>query len=113
MAKNGMSHPRGANLSGGRPPAPKKGAPVWMWLALGGLAIVMIGSLLVARAGGQSAAGSALQAGKPRLSVDRESIDFGTVAMEKLVKATFKLTNSGDKPLTINEQPQVQVLAGC
>ena len=29
------------------------------------------------------------------------------------VKATFKLTNVGDKPLTIAGKPEVQVLQGC
>jgi len=51
--------------------------------------------------------------GQPRLSVDRTQVDFGKVPMDKMVKATFIVTNIGDKPLQIVSEPTVKVAKGC
>jgi len=47
------------------------------------------------------------------LTVDRELIDFGEVPVEKVVKATFLLQNTGGDTLRIISQPQVRVVEGC
>ncbi len=49
----------------------------------------------------------------PRLSVDRERIDFGRVPLDKSVRAEFTVTNTGDRPLTLDASAPVQVLQGC
>ena len=48
-----------------------------------------------------------------RLSVDRSTIDFGKVPLDVPVKATFKLQNVGDQPLTIKGEPRVELVQGC
>ncbi len=49
----------------------------------------------------------------PRLAVDREKIDFGRVPLDKTVRAEFKITNAGDRTLTLDASAPVQVLEGC
>ncbi len=109
MTKNNRGNARGATQASVRRAREKQGIPGVLWLALGGLILLIAGVLLIWRPGG----GAPLVAGKPSLTVDRDRIDFGTVPMDKPVKAVFKLTNVGDRPLTINGQPQVEVVEGC
>ncbi len=52
-------------------------------------------------------------AGRPSLVADRQQIDFGKVPLDIPVKATFKLTNVGDQPLQVLNQPVVEVKQGC
>jgi hypothetical protein len=114
LAKNGNTHSRSAGLAKGRQPVRKGAIPTALWLALGGLVVVIVGVLLIWRPGGGAPSAVAPQVtGKAKLAVDRDAIDFGTLPLDKTVKATFKLTNVGDKPLTISGQPQVEVLTGC
>jgi hypothetical protein len=56
---------------------------------------------------------AAQYAGGPRLSVDTDTIDFGTVRFEKFVTARFRLRNVGDQPLRIAANPPVDVVEGC
>jgi hypothetical protein len=51
--------------------------------------------------------------GGPRLAVDREEIDFGSVRFDKMVQARFRLKNVGDQPLQIATAPRVEVVEGC
>lgn len=56
---------------------------------------------------------AAQYAGGPRLSVNTDTIDFGTVRFEKFVTARFLLRNVGDQPLRIASNPPVDVVEGC
>ncbi len=49
----------------------------------------------------------------PRLAVDRTRIDFGKVPLDVPVRATFRLSNIGDRPLKLLNQPVVEVKQGC
>jgi hypothetical protein len=51
--------------------------------------------------------------GGPRLWVDSDFIDFGTVRFEKHVTARFRLRNVGDQPLRLASNPPVEVVEGC
>lgn len=51
--------------------------------------------------------------GAPRLAVDREAVDLGVQPVDRLVTASFQLTNLGDAPLHILGEPSVQLLEGC
>lgn len=51
--------------------------------------------------------------GAPSLKVDQEKIDLGEVRLGKTVNVSFKLTNVGDQPLIIEENPYVEVVEGC
>ena len=75
----------------------------------------IVGVLLLSNLGrGSSSAGSPAQVtGQPVLALDREQINFGKVPLDKPVKATFKISNAGDRPLQILNQPVVEVKQGC
>jgi hypothetical protein len=83
------------------------------------LSALLMGALLAACVsvpGGQpatGATGATTITGQPRLSVDRTQIDFGKQQISKPVKATFVLTNVGDKPLQILGEPAIRVAQGC
>ncbi len=120
MAKNATrnnSRPGSRNTRPVRGRQARRGLPPVAWLALGGLVLVVVGLFFVR----QSLAGptntapaAAIQVtGKPKLAVDRASIDFGRVPLDQPVKAVFKLTNVGDKPLTLAGVPVVEALKGC
>ena len=87
------------------------------------LAIVMVvavaAAVLLLQSAKQPATGASTGtsglpgAGRPQLVVDQEQIDFGSVPVDKMVKASFKLTNAGDEPLTISAPPVAEVVEGC
>lgn len=54
-----------------------------------------------------------LATGMARLVVDQKLVDFGSVPLDIPLRAIFKLTNGGDQPLRILDQPVVEVKQGC
>ncbi|HEX9115623.1 MAG TPA: hypothetical protein VGA61_06110 [Anaerolineae bacterium] len=114
MAKANRPGGKSARRANGRA-ATRRGVPAVAWIALGGLILVLAGLLLTRQSLSSTATAPAghLVAGKPKLAVDRETIDLGRVPLDKPVTATFKLTNLGDQPLKLAEVPAVQVVKGC
>jgi hypothetical protein len=51
--------------------------------------------------------------GGPRLRVDRDYVDLGTVRFDSFVTARFSLRNVGDQPLSISANPKVDAVEGC
>jgi hypothetical protein len=51
--------------------------------------------------------------GGPRLVVDKELVDFGTVRFNKMVNARFLLRNVGDQPLKLAVDQRVEAIEGC
>lgn len=50
----------------------------------------------------------------PRLAVDRERLDLGTLTYNQPARAVFTLTNTGDQPLQIaRRQIQTKLIEGC
>ncbi len=49
----------------------------------------------------------------PRLQVDQEKVDLGDQHFGTTVRATFKLTNTGDGTLTLNPPQIATVVQGC
>lgn len=106
----------GAARSTSRPVAapPARRRPWAMWAGLAG-GIVLAALALTAFLAWQDSrnANSPTTGGAPNLEVDQTRIDFGDVPMSKLVKASFKLSNTGDGPLKISAPPVPEVLEGC
>jgi hypothetical protein len=94
---------------------PPKRTPLSLYLAGGAVLLVLVGIALLSGLGrGSSGSNGAPQVvGQPKLAVDREQIDFGRVPLNIPVRATFKLSNLGDQPLQILNQPVVEVKQGC
>ncbi len=95
--------------------APPPRSP-WPLVVAGiGAALIIVVGFLVWR-GNNSApkASTPVQvAGNPKLSVDRDTIDFGKVQLGQTVQAQFKLKDVGDQPLRIVGQPRVELVKGC
>jgi len=89
----------------------------WLpFIAVGAAILLIVLGLALIRRPGDPASTSgnpALATNMPRLAVDQKSIDFGKVPLDIPVKASFKLTNVGDQPLQILNQPVVEVKQGC
>jgi len=54
-----------------------------------------------------------LSGGTPRLAVDQEKIDWGTLKDGTKKVITITVTNTGDGTLRFRERPYVQVVEGC
>lgn len=73
-------------------------------LALLGAGMVAYGSFAPANVSG---------ANGPRLQVDREQVDLGDQHFGATVRATFKVTNTGDGSLSLNVAKIATVVQGC
>jgi hypothetical protein len=51
--------------------------------------------------------------GAPRVSVPEDTIDYGDVELGTTVTTEFDVRNTGDQPLVILGEPQVEVVEGC
>lgn len=88
----------------------------WLWLAVGGALLLIVGGLGLVWAmpgAGGPAAVPAGEGGTPRLEVDQIVVDEGDVKIDTMVRTSFRLTNAGDAPLQILGEPQVQLVEGC
>ena len=100
-------------------PSPKRGRWPFVVLAIVLVVAAAAAAVLLLQSAKQPATGALTGtsapagAGRPQLVVDQEQIDFGSVPVNKMVKASFKLTNAGDTPLTLSVPPVAQVVEGC
>jgi hypothetical protein len=51
--------------------------------------------------------------GAPRVMVPQDSIDYGDVKLGTTITTTFDVRNTGDQPLVILGEPQVELVEGC
>ncbi len=83
------------------------------------LPIAMIGGILLLIGAGllillrQPAGEPVTVNGRPSLAISQEQIDLGDVQVNRMVKASFTLSNTGDEPLIISHSPVAEVLEGC
>ena len=90
-----------------------KARPSWMLPLIAVAAVVVvIGVVLVLSRSNQPTV-TVDVSGKPNLVVDKTVVDFGTVQYEKPVTAVFTVSNTGDQPLQLLQQPKLEVLQGC
>jgi hypothetical protein len=96
-------------------PKPKGRSPWAPFLAPGAIGLALVLGLtiwvLLPRRG--PASDAAQFRGGPRLSVEKDLIDFGPVRFESIVRASFRLRNVGDRPLHLPANPPVEVVEGC
>lgn len=77
----------------------------WIFLALGGV-FVVLAVFLFARQGGDGG-------GVPSIAVDQQRIDYGDVKFGVNKTFAIKVTNTGDGTLRFKEEPYIEVLEGC
>ncbi len=100
--------PKPGQAGGGRK------VPPIAWLAVAGIVLLVAGLAVLLRPSAAPASAKAPQfTGGPKLAVDQDKIDFGTVPLGQPVEATFKLTNVGDRQLVVEGTPQILVKQGC
>ncbi len=49
----------------------------------------------------------------PRIVFEREEFDLGDLPVDKMFMVHFVYHNIGDAPLIVEEEPEVETLAGC
>jgi hypothetical protein len=81
----------------------------WGSRALVALVVVVLG----AGAGWWAWPTSDAEGGTPRLVLDRDSVDLGTLRFETPTSARFTITNTGDGMLKISDVPRVRAVEGC
>jgi hypothetical protein len=89
---------------------PKQVERTLLWYLIAGGVLVLAALFARLPSGNKPVAVTAEGA---RLAVDKQEIDFGKVPVDKLVSAIFTVSNVGDQPLQILEEPQVEVVEGC
>jgi hypothetical protein len=82
-------------------------------MAVGALLIIVVGFLAWNGSNSKRPSAKPQVTGGPKLSLDRDSIDFGKLPLDIPVKAEFKLKNVGDQPLAIKGAPRVELVKGC
>ncbi|MCK6585372.1 MAG: hypothetical protein L6Q49_19910 [Anaerolineales bacterium] len=77
----------------------------WIFLALGGV-FVVLAVFLFTRQGGDGG-------GTPSIVVDQQKIDYGDVKFGVNKSFSIKVTNTGDGTLRFKEEPYVEIVEGC
>ena len=110
MTKQTKHSPSGRKAS---PSSQKRSYLPFLLLGGGALLALIVGMLY--KPGGQSSSSAApvQVTGKAQVALDKTQIDFGQVKLGKTVQAKFRVSNAGDQPLKIVEQPLVEVQRGC
>ena len=88
-------------------PPPRR--PRWRWAALGAVGLIAVGATTF----WWLSEALDVTGGKPRLVLDREVVDLGSLSFEAPARVVFTLTNAGDGPLKLVDVPPVKVLKGC
>jgi len=103
----------GASRSKQRPAAapPARQRSWLLWAGLAVVAVLAVVGLLAWQ--NRGSAGGAAASGTPNLEVAQTRIDFGNVPVNKMVKASFKLSNTGDGPLQLSVPAVPEVVEGC
>lgn len=95
-----------------QPPPARR--PAWLWLAIGGILLLVAGGLALTWTSSASAPATAPEVtGAPKLVVDQKLVDAGYQKFETPVQAAFRLRNAGDQPLQILGEPRVELVEGC
>ncbi len=85
----------------------------WLFLALGGVFLVGLAALIM-RGGQNSQPLATIEVyGAPSLKADQEQVNLGDVKLGQTVQVSFRLTNVGDQPLRLLENPYIEVVEGC
>ena len=83
-------------------------------LVAGGLLLLVAGFAMTKNIGNNKADPTLIKvSGQPSLKVNQELIDYGDVKLNTNLTFDIQLTNVGDAPLEISENPYVEVKEGC
>ncbi len=110
-------HKKGYKGSQRRAPVARKQSTWWLWVTLGGLLLVFVLFLIAQlNKGNQVSEASSFTpevTGRPQVAVSQEKIDYGDVKLGNTIDTVIDVRNTGDQPLMIQGNPQVEVVEGC
>lgn len=78
------------------------------WAAFGILGLVAVVAAFWGFREPREAAG-----GTPRLVLDHDVVELGTLPFEAPARVVFTMTNTGEGPLRLADVPRVRALKGC
>ena len=114
MSKSKKRSSNSAKAYSQRSAAPSAGKRSWLlWAGLAVVGVLAVIAVLAWQSGKSAEPDTASAGGTPNLQVDQTSIDFGDVPVNQMVKASFKLNNTGDGILDIVAPPVPEVVEGC
>ncbi len=85
---------------------PRGFSPLWIFAAATVLLVAGVGLLFLG-------SGESIAKLGPRLAMNQDKIDLGKQPFDKTVQATFTITNTGDRTLTLDATGPVKALEGC
>ncbi len=89
---------------------PSKKSFPWIWVFISTLMLILVGTAIW---WSQSPTESGPGEIGPRLAFDQEKLDLGRRPLDKTVRAEFKITNTGDRTLTLDASAPVRAIEGC
>ncbi len=114
MSKAKKRKSNSAKANPQRAAASPAGKRSWLlWAGLVVIGVLAVVALLAWQDSRSAAPDTASTDGTPNLQVDQTAIDFGDVPLGQTVKASFKLSNTGDGALTVVAPPVPEVVEGC
>jgi hypothetical protein len=96
-----------------KPKSRKKRSLVPLWLALGGLALVLLAGWAILNGNPPQPKAVVVVKGAPRLQVEKDVIDHGDLKLGNPIKDEVRVTNIGDQPLRFSAAPYIEVKEGC
>lgn len=87
---------------------------IWPIVLVGGGILLVALAYFALRDRGQPGADVNPQAGgSPNITVEPAVIDMGDIKLGTPVKASFTVTNAGNQPLQLTEDPYIELVEGC
>ncbi len=105
-----------------RKPQPQQPSVTWGVVAIVvGLALMGLGGLWYLTRAGEPATASNVTTGSstgptangPRIALDEDYYDFGTMKFEQWARREFRFRNVGNQPLALQGVPTVDAVEGC
>lgn len=93
----------------------RQGKPRWLWpVVIGVVAVIAIaGAIWLAQEQPKAVTSTPAVAGQPGALIDEMSFDYGDVKLGSTIQTVFHVKNVGDKALTFQGEPRVEVREGC
>lgn len=97
------------------PKSAQHNRPRWLLPVIFGIAALAIVAAVVWLVQGRQTAVTYTPevAGQPSAVIDQTAFDYGDVKLGSTVETVFHVKNVGDRPLTFQGEPRVEVREGC
>ena len=90
---------------------PPRRTPIW--IVVGGVLLLLAAAGMTLAAWWRPARVAPEVTGAPALRASPENTDLGDVRLGRQMQVDFRVTNVGDQPLRLAEEPWIEVVEGC